>query len=412
MLLGNDKYGVHTFYGSSNNEYQGTSPVLLQLDQHYQSYTERRELTDLVIQSGALLTKYKDLVLEIMPSARLGYKVYGRELYGQAQEASTERLMAESDISIQVGTLLDRYSDILLSLAQNVHTESDLHINISRDSQSSVDIHLAIGKIAESQKDLHIRLWIGPLLGDQDLSELGLTLTDETIIGFSPSVKIEEVTIPGKHGAFLQGNKLGDRVFELELTLDPNRDLDLDYTERVAAFLSARARVASLLNSIRDNSTLVFAEEPERVYKIFWKDISGIQEYIDSGVITIPLVARPEAVSVDEHIIQVPAGIPFTLRYEGTRAINPIITLNSQQEESLDFNNRETIIRAINRTDLTGYLNTVIDGDNFEVTSQYDQGQVPDLDRLQGTFPELVPGDNIILSTTALTITYKDIWDD
>lgn len=319
MLLGNDKYGVHTFYGSSNNEYQGTLPVLLQLDQHYQSYTERLELTDLVIQSGALLTKYKDL---------------------------------------------------------------------------------------------HIRLWIGPLLGDQDLSELGLTLTDETIIGFSPSVKIEEVTIPGKHGAFLQGNKLGDRVFELELTLDPNRDLDLDYTEKVAAFLSARGRVASLLNSIRDNSTLVFAEEPERVYKVFWKELSGIQEYIDSGIITIPLVARPEAVSSSEHIIQVPAGIPFTLRYEGTRAINPIITLSSQQEESLDFNNRETTIRAINRTDLTGYLNTVIDGENFEVTSQYDQGQVPDLDRLQGTFPELVPGDNIILSTTALTLTYKDIWDD
>lgn len=340
---------------------------------------------------------------------------YGQgSLYGQYGELEGFIQAVLNPVDLHLQTYQDKVisTDSHITLGKIVSRSSDIFITVSQAKGNSSDLHITVGKIVEGKSDIRIKVWVGPLLGGYDLSELGLILTDETIIGFAPSVKIEEVTIPGKHGAFLQGNKLGDRVFELELILDPNRDLDLNYHEKVESFLKVRDKVASIVDSIRDNSTLMFAEEPERVYTVFWKDISGIQEYIDSGLLTIPLVARPEARSAEEHIIQIPAGIPFTLRYEGTRAINPIITLSSQQEESLDFNNRETTIRAINRTDLTGYLNTVIDGENFEVTSQYDQGQVPDLDRLQGTFPELVPGDNIILSTTALTITYKDIWDD
>ena len=260
--------------------------------------------------------------------------------------------------------------------------------------------------------DLRIKVWVGPLLGNYDLSEFGAFLIDETILGVSPSIKIEEISIPGRHGAFLQGTKLGDRVFELVLGIDPNRDIELDYHERVHRFLSIRDRLSKVLDEIRDGSTLVFAEEPERSYSIFWRDLSSIQEYLDSGVLTIPLVAKPQVLGKESITVAIPANTPYTIEYSGTRITSPKITLYSKDSVAMYFNNIETELRPIDRADLTEYIGTTLDGTTFELYSTYTEGQVPDLDRLKGLFPTLRPGTNTILSNVDLVLTYREVWDE
>lgn len=260
--------------------------------------------------------------------------------------------------------------------------------------------------------DLRVKVWGGPLLGNYDLTELGMFLLDETLIGVSPSVKMEEVTIPGKHGAFLQGTKLGDRIFELSLALDPNRDLELGYEEKVSRFLVLRDRIAGMLNSIRDKATLIFAEDPSRSYQVFWRDVSGLQEYIDSGILTIPLVARPEITGVSEITHEIPSGTQYTIEYSGNRSVLPKITVTTPKQVTIQINGVLTTLRAVSRTDLSAYIETTVDGSDLSITSTYVEGSVPDLDRLCGVFPELNPGTNIIKSSTPLTLAYKELWVD
>lgn len=227
---------------------------------------------------------------------------------------------------------------------------------------------------------------------DSILQPLGVTVTKDSRYEILPSVRNNTEEIPGVDGEIDFGSEFKPRLLELQCATEEG----LTAIEKK----NLQREIANNLNPTLGDKTLVFADEPNRLYKVKCSERIDMTEYASWFKFVISFkMSNPNILSSGYKSF---AG-SGTLVNEGNRNAGLLIEANGYLSNPQIVVNGEVI-----------YFNgevpiaNILKIDTLRKTANI--GSVNVVDRLNGVFPLVKPGQNFISAAPTVIIRWRDEW--
>ena len=127
---------------------------------------------------------------------------------------------------------------------------------------------------------------MGFTLGGKTSQELGIEMLQDTQLPMLPQTEDRTLVIPGKNGKYDFGSDIGSRHFNLKCAIvsaTTKTELQAVINNLVAHLTDANGRPRNL--------ELLFAIEPEKKYTVRYSGQINIEQVVNFGFFTLPLVA-------------------------------------------------------------------------------------------------------------------------
>ncbi len=224
------------------------------------------------------------------------------------------------------------------------------------------------------------------------LQPLGVLVTRDSRYEILPSIRNNTEELPGVDGEVDFGSEFKSRLLELHCVttkgLSPAKKKD---TQR---------KIASYLNPSLGNKTLVFSDEPNRLYLVKCSDRIQLTEYATWFQFVIPFkMNKPNILSSEYKSLQ-GSGV---LMNEGNVNAGLLIEVKGPLSNPQIIVGGETIF--YNGELPTGATLTI---DTLRRTARI--GSVNAIDRLNDVYPLAKPGENYISASPTVTIKWRDEW--
>jgi predicted phage tail component-like protein len=225
------------------------------------------------------------------------------------------------------------------------------------------------------------------------LQPLGILVARDSREDLLPSTRENTEEIPGRHGEIDFGSELRSRILELHVST-----AEIDPATRYVL----KRTLASQLNPLTGVKTLVFEDDPTRLYYVKYAGdmrINNQQPTWFDFVIPLKMV-NPFIVSTDEHSFAGSGPVanagnvdaPFKIYVYGP-IVNPMINVNGE---------------------VMVWTGDLVAGDILVIDTENQTVKLNDTNALgtyNGVFPVLRTGNNdIVVSYSDMTLKWRDRW--
>lgn len=233
-----------------------------------------------------------------------------------------------------------------------------------------------------------------------------------------PSIRDQYELISGKTGSYLFPQPFGDKLIEIECVLvSQSSDNVWQDTRPISAWLTSDKKEKLIIN-----------KEPDKYYMAKVSNTVDLEQFLYIGQFTIQFTCEPFAYSLEDIVIEITAqpGIPYGIYNNGTAEATPAITLTATYGEVVNpkimINNITFLYKGtltaggqidINSETFTAYKS--MDRD-INTTWAYDPAEDSILAMIDGEFPVLQPGQNLLIYNCDngmpidIKIQYKERW--
>jgi predicted phage tail component-like protein len=224
------------------------------------------------------------------------------------------------------------------------------------------------------------------------LHPLGAKVLRDSRFELLPGTRDYFEEIPGRHGEIDFGAELEARVLELHCLIEVSP----------SEWPAKRREIASCLNPILGTQTLIFADEPEKVYHVRYSGKIDVTKYPYAREFTIlfrmcdPFITSSTQNQLTGSGTAVNAGnmeTPFTLIIQGAVTNPSVVVAGHTMTYTGTINAGSALVVG------TENMTALLDGANA-------------LSNFNGVFPKLQPGNNAVTAATGGTtiIRWYDRW--
>ena len=227
---------------------------------------------------------------------------------------------------------------------------------------------------------------------DSILQPLGVVVTRDSRYEILPSIRNNTEEIPGVDGEIDFGSEFKARLLELHCATEDG----LTAAEKK----NLQREIANNLNPVLGDKTLVFADEPNRLYRVKCYEKIDLTEYATWFKFIISFKMNNPNILSSEYKSLTGSGVLFNA---GNRNAGLLIEANGYLSNPQIIVNGEAMY-----FDGEVPIANILKIDTLKKTAS--MGSVNVVDRLNGIFPLVKPGENSISAAPTVIIKWRDEW--